>query len=46
MEVLARVQSSAKAAVPPAPRPKALPKPAAAGKTSSDRGGSDEWAEF
>ena len=46
MEVLARVQSSAKAAVPPAPRPKSLPKPAAAGKTSSDRGGSDEWAEF
>ena len=48
MEVLARVQQSAKAVVAPAPKRKALPKPAAAaGKPSPDRGGgSDEWAEF
>jgi uncharacterized phage infection (PIP) family protein YhgE len=47
MEVLARVQTSAKAAVPPASKPRALPKPVATGKASPDRGGgSDEWAEF
>jgi methyl-accepting chemotaxis protein len=47
MEVLARVQQSAKAVVAPSPKRKALPKPAVAGKPSPERGGdSDEWTEF
>ena len=47
MEVLSRVQQSAKAIVPPPAKRKALPKPAPAGKPARDHGGgSDEWAEF